>query len=81
MNSKKLGIEKRKYRKYTPWIFFMTEVILMLEIMYMANLLIGIEEILLVVFLGVFYFRFEKLFKVLDRQKSLQRVAYRVSVR
>ena len=81
MNSKKLGVEKRKYRKYTPWIFFMSEVVLMLEVMYMANLLIGIEQILLVVFLGVFYFRFEKLFKVLDRQKSLRPVACGVSAR
>lgn len=67
---KKLGQDRRQYRKYAPWIFFGAEVILTLEILYTADLFVSLGNLFLIGFLGVMYFRLGKLFEVLDRQKS-----------
>lgn len=70
---RKLRHDRREYRKYAPWIFFTAEMILAVEIFYITNVIIGIGHVFLMCFICVGYFRLNKLFSVLDRQKKLKK--------
>lgn len=69
---KKIGKERRQYRKYAPWIFFGAELVLVGEILYTLDLVVGISNIIIIIALGIAYVRLNKLFHVLDRQKPLK---------
>lgn len=69
---KAIGQDRRQYRKYAPWIFLLAELVLVVEILYAANLFISLGNIFLIVFLGAVYFRVGKLLDVLERQKKLK---------
>jgi len=67
---KKFGEDRREYRKYTPWIFFGMEMILAMEIFYIADFFVSIGKFFIIGFLAFFYYRSRKLFQVLDRQEK-----------
>jgi hypothetical protein len=69
---KKLGNERRQYRKYAPWIFFLAEGLLTFEILYSVDLIVGIGNLFVIVFIGVMYFRMHKLFSILTRNDRLK---------
>lgn len=69
---KKIGHDRREYRKYTPWIFFILEAILVFEILYTMDFFVVLGNIFIIGFLGVMYFRLNKLFYILDRQRKLK---------
>ncbi len=69
---KKIGQERREYRKYAPWIFLGAESILVFEILYTTDLFISLGNLFLIGFIGVMYFRFNKFLKVLERNKKLK---------
>lgn len=63
-----IGHNRREYRKYAPWIIFLAEAILTFEILYTMDFFISLGNLFLIGFLGVMYFRLNKLISVLDRQ-------------
>jgi len=69
---KKLGNERRQYRKYAPWIFFIAEGIMVFELLYSMNLVVSIGNLFIIGFLGIMYFRLNKLFTVLDRNNRMK---------
>jgi len=69
---KQIGSERRQYRKYAPWIFFISEGILTFEILYSMDLVVGIGNLFIIGFLGAMYFRLNKLFTVLDRNNRMK---------
>lgn len=69
---RKIGHDRREYRKYAPWIFFTAEAILTFEILYTMDFFVSLGNLFLIGFLGVMYFRLNKLFSVLDRNEKLR---------
>jgi len=63
--------DKRQYRKYTPWIFFLAEMILVFEILYTTELFVQLGNMFLFIFLIAVYYRLNKLLFILDRQNKL----------
>ena len=70
---KKIGNDRREYRKYAPWIFFGAELILIYEILYSADIIIGIGNLFLIFFILFTYLRLGKLFTVLDRNEKMKK--------
>jgi len=77
---KKIGNERRQYRKYAPWVFFTAEAILAFEILYSMDVMIGIGNLFLIGFIGVMYFRMNKLFSVLARNNKLKTTKTKPSI-
>ena len=64
--------ERRQYRKYAPWIFYISELILVFEILYSVDLFVNLGNLFLVIILAIGYIRFIKLMNILERQKKLK---------
>jgi len=69
---KRIKNERRQYRKYAPWIFYISELILVFEILYSVDLFVNLGNSFLMVMIAVGYLRFIKLIDILERQKKLK---------
>jgi len=73
--------EKRKYRKYAPWIFYGIEAILFFEILYLVNNFLGAGFVLGFVFAFLMKKPTERLIRVLERQKKYKKNKVNQSIR
>lgn len=65
--------ERRQYRKYAPWIFFLAEMILIIELLYSTSFFVSLGHISVIIFIAAVYYRLNKLFYILKRQKPLNK--------
>ena len=72
----KVSKDKRRYRKYIPYIFFCLELMLILEIFYISIFFINLGHFSVTIIFIIVYFRLKGLFQILDRQEKLKKSTF-----
>lgn len=61
---------RRKYRKYTPWIYFIIEIFVIAELWYLLEVLTGFGLYSMILFVLATLWSMSKLVRVLKRQRE-----------